>query len=209
MAGERYMTTDHDRIRRWVEERGGKPSTVKSTHTDDDPGLIRLDFPGYSGGDSLEEIAWDEWFQKFDDSDLVLLHQETLASGEQSNFNKLISRSTAEENDSAEWVGGESGDRASRREGGSSARSSGRGSSSRKRATARAATGGDGTIDLNSASAEDLDSVFGIGSATAEKIIRYRDRELGGRFHSEHDITHIPGIGDETARMILKNAEIR
>lgn len=50
MAGERYMTTEHDRIREWVEDRNGKPSTVKSTHSDDDPGLIRLDFPGYSGG---------------------------------------------------------------------------------------------------------------------------------------------------------------
>lgn len=105
MAGESFMTTDHDRIREWAEERDGKPSTVKSTHTDDDPGLIRLDFPGYSGGDSLEEIPWDEWFEKFDESELVLLFQETLADGEQSNFHKLISRSTADDEEGAEWVG--------------------------------------------------------------------------------------------------------
>lgn len=105
MAGERYMTQDHETIREWAEERGGRPATVAVTHTDEDPGLIRLDFPGYSGEDSLEEIEWDEWFEKFDESDLVLLYQETLASGEQSNFNKLISRETAEENESAEWVG--------------------------------------------------------------------------------------------------------
>lgn len=106
MAGERYMTRDHDRIRRWVEERGGWPATVASTHSDDDAGLIRLDFPGYSGGDSLERISWEEWFRKFDDSGLVLLHQESLASGEKSNFNKLISQDTADKNDSAEWVEG-------------------------------------------------------------------------------------------------------
>lgn len=105
MPGERYMTTDHERIREWVESRRGKPSTVRATHTDRDPGLIRLDFPGYSGGDSLEEISWDDWFRKFDDSRLVLLYQETLASGGKSNFNKLISRDTAEHNDSAEWIG--------------------------------------------------------------------------------------------------------
>lgn len=106
MAGERQMTTDHDRIRAWVEERGGSPATVASTHEEDDAGIIRIDFPGYSGEGSLEKISWDEWFQKFDDSDLVFLYQETLASGGQSNFNKLIKRETAEENDSAEWTDG-------------------------------------------------------------------------------------------------------
>ena len=109
MAGERYMTRDHETIREWVEERGGKPATVASTHHGDDPGLIRLDFPAYSGGDSLEEISWEEWLQKFDESDLVLLYQETLASGEESSFNKLISRDTADETDDATWVGESSG----------------------------------------------------------------------------------------------------
>ncbi len=182
------MTTDHDRIRSWAEQRNGKPSTVKSTHTEDDPGLIRLDFPGYSGGDSLEEITWEEWFDKFDRSGLVLLYQETLADGGQSSFNKLISRDTAEENDSAEWAG-EPGGR----------------SGARERGAATAA----GKVDLNRASAEELDGVFGIGPATAKKIIEYRDQELGGRFHSEHDITHIPGIGEKTARAIVKNARVK
>ena len=103
MAGERYMTRNHDAIRRWVEDRGGSPATVGATRGDDDPGIIRIDFPGYSGEGTLEKISWDEWFQKFDDSNLVFLHQETLADGGRSNFNKLISDSTAEENDSAEW----------------------------------------------------------------------------------------------------------
>ncbi len=202
MAGERYMTMDHERIREWVEERDGKPSTVRSTHSDDDAGLIRLDFPGYSGGDSLEEISWEEWFEKFDDSGLVLLFQETLSSGGQSSFNKLISRETAEENDSAEWVGGEGrrgGSRpsASRESASRDSRSSGRGG----RRTGR--------VNLNTATAQELDTVFGIGPATAEKIVRYRDQELGGEFHSEHDITHIPGIGDRTAEAILRNARVR
>lgn len=106
MAGKRYMTTDHDRIRSWVEERGGVPATVSSTRSNGDAGIIRIDFPGYSGEGSLERIGWDQWFQKFDESDLVLLYQETLADGGQSNFNKLISRKTADENDSAMWRNG-------------------------------------------------------------------------------------------------------
>ncbi|HWV55908.1 MAG TPA: hypothetical protein VNZ57_00425 [Longimicrobiales bacterium] len=106
MAGERYLTTDHDRIREWVEARGGWPSTVASTYRPDDAGLIRLDFPGYKGdGDSLKRISWDEWFAKFDENDYVLLYQETLASGEQSNFNRILSRETAEGTTGAEWQG--------------------------------------------------------------------------------------------------------
>jgi hypothetical protein len=44
----------------------------------------------------LEPIEWDEWFQKFDESGLALLVQETTARGERSNFNKLVKRETAE-----------------------------------------------------------------------------------------------------------------
>lgn len=103
MAGERFMTQNHDVIRRWVEDRGGSPATVGSTRSDDDAGIIRIDFPGYSGADTLQKIEWAEWFEKFDESELVFLYQETLADGGKSNFNKLISRSTADDNDSASW----------------------------------------------------------------------------------------------------------
>lgn len=85
-------TTDHDTIRRWAEQRGAKPACVKDTGANDDPGIIRLDFPGYSGGDSLEEISWDEWFEKFEEQGLALLYQDETGGGEQSNFNKLVSR---------------------------------------------------------------------------------------------------------------------
>ncbi len=87
--------TDHEEIRRWAEERGAKPSCVRNTGGTEDVGIIRLDFPGYSGEQSLEEISWDDWFQKFDEQGLALLHQETTADGQKSNFNKLVSRETS------------------------------------------------------------------------------------------------------------------
>ena len=90
------VLTDHDEIRRWAEERGAKPAGVRGTGDSDDVGIIRLDFPGYSGADSLEEISWDEWFDKFDESNLTLLVQDQTARGQKSNFNKLVSRQTAE-----------------------------------------------------------------------------------------------------------------
>lgn len=91
-----HPLTDHDEIRRWAEERGGKPRRVKGTGGADDPGMIRLDFPGFSGGESLQPISWDEWFNAFDDNDLALLVQDETAGGQRSNFNKLVSRATAE-----------------------------------------------------------------------------------------------------------------
>jgi hypothetical protein len=86
-------TTDHDVIRKWAEARNAKPSTVKRTGKEDDPGILRLNFPGYSGDASLTEITWEEWFGKFDEQNLALLFQETTKTGEPSNFNKLVSRS--------------------------------------------------------------------------------------------------------------------
>lgn len=96
-SAESKITTDHDEIRQWAEERGAKPSCVRGTGGGGDTGMIRLDFPGYSGEESLQPISWDEWFEKFDERGLALLHQETTAGGQRSNFNKLVSRETASE----------------------------------------------------------------------------------------------------------------
>jgi hypothetical protein len=93
---ESKVTFDHEEIRRWAEERGAKPSCVRGTGGREDIGMIRLDFPGYSGEHSLEHISWDDWFEKFDERNLALLYQETTAAGEKSNFNKIVSRETAE-----------------------------------------------------------------------------------------------------------------
>lgn len=88
-------TTDHDEIRQWAEARKATPAKVKGTGSGDDPGMIRLDFPGFSGADSLEHISWDDWFRAFDDNGLALVYQDTTADGAKSNFNKLIARETA------------------------------------------------------------------------------------------------------------------
>lgn len=85
-------TTDHETIRRWAEERGGHPATVKGTGGKDDPGILRIDFPGYSGEGKLEEITWDEFFDKFDASGLELVYQEETKDGQKSRFSKLVSR---------------------------------------------------------------------------------------------------------------------
>lgn len=95
MAGESRTTTDHETIRKWAEARGGKPAAVKRTESNGDVGLLRIDFPGYKGADSLEDISWDEFFKKFDEKHLVFLYQEHTAGGEESRFFKFLSSDTA------------------------------------------------------------------------------------------------------------------
>jgi hypothetical protein len=67
---------------------------VKGTaRGNDSAGLLRIDFPGYSGEGSLEEISWEEWHAKFQESTLEFLYQERTRDGSESRFFKLISKS--------------------------------------------------------------------------------------------------------------------
>ena len=84
-------TKDHDEIRKWAEARGGKPAVVAATEDQDETGILRLmfpDAPNHNDG-ALEEISWDEFFEKFDESGLELTYQEKTAEGQTSDFNKL------------------------------------------------------------------------------------------------------------------------
>lgn len=79
-------TTDHDEIRRWAEERGGRPSIVR---TDGEGGILRIDFQ--EPDENLEEISWEDFFRIFEDRKLAFLYQEDI-SGHKSRFNKLVDR---------------------------------------------------------------------------------------------------------------------
>jgi hypothetical protein len=92
MATDTKTTTDHDEIRRWAEDLDGRPAQVRGTGGGDDPGVLRIDFPGGAGQDDLEPVSWDDWFAKFDDAGLALLYQERKADGSKSTFNKLVNR---------------------------------------------------------------------------------------------------------------------
>jgi hypothetical protein len=85
-------TRDHDEIRRWAEARGAVPAEVKGTERGGEAGIIRFEFPkAPNRNDSkLEEISWEEFFEKFDKNDLELVYQEKTADGQKSNFNKLV-----------------------------------------------------------------------------------------------------------------------
>src|SRR3712207_6645416 len=84
-------TTDHDEVRRWAEERGGRPSVVRTGHRKG--GILRFDFG--EDDEKLEETSWEEFFQIFEDSKLALLHQDEIGSGQTSRFFKFVAREAA------------------------------------------------------------------------------------------------------------------
>lgn len=98
-------TTDHETIKQWVEARGGCPARVKGTGSGDDPGILRIDYPGFSGVKTLEAIEWGDFFAAFEDNELAFLYQDE----PNSRFSKLVSR---------ERVAGDADGRAKRESGG-------------------------------------------------------------------------------------------
>lgn len=88
------VTTNHDQIRKWAEARCGRPATVKETSRPGKAGVLRIDFPDYRGKDTLQEISWDDFFEKFDSSHLAFVYQDKTAGGKTSRFGKLVDRDT-------------------------------------------------------------------------------------------------------------------
>lgn len=92
---ESHVTTDHEEITRWVEERNGQPAIVKGTENGKSA-LLRIDYPGFTGEETLEAVSWEEFFRIFDENNLAFLYQERTADGDLSRFSKLIDRDQEE-----------------------------------------------------------------------------------------------------------------
>jgi hypothetical protein len=88
---ESQTTTDHAVIRKWVTERRGHPATVAATEDGGHAGILRIDFDPKD--ERLDEIDWDEFFRKFDQSDLAFLYQDRTRDGKISRFHKFVQRS--------------------------------------------------------------------------------------------------------------------
>jgi hypothetical protein len=87
---EGQVTTDHDTIREWIEERGGVPTSVEGTGRGQQPGVLRVDFEPEDA--ELEAISWDDFFEKFERERLAFLYQERTKDGSISRFHKFVNR---------------------------------------------------------------------------------------------------------------------
>lgn len=83
-------TTDHNVIKKWVEQRGGKPAIVEGTEKNEEgAGVLRIMFT-QQASDRLKEVDWDTFFQTFDQSNLEFLYQDKTKDGRESRFFKFI-----------------------------------------------------------------------------------------------------------------------
>lgn len=87
-------TRDHGIIQRWVEERGGRPAAVKRTRGRDDVGPLCIDLPGYAPRESLEVLAWEDFFDRFERHGFSFLYEDRTHDGELSRFSKLVRKSS-------------------------------------------------------------------------------------------------------------------
>ncbi len=92
MDHEAKTTTDRNTIRKWAEERGGRPATVRATEDDGHAGILRIDFDPKEK--SLDPIDWEEFFRKFEESELEFLYQLHTKDGGLSRFHKFVHRSS-------------------------------------------------------------------------------------------------------------------
>lgn len=71
--GRIETTTDHETIRRWIEERGSTAARVTDP-IGDDPGSLAV-VPEGTDDDSVEVIPWEEFFETFEQEELAFVHQ--------------------------------------------------------------------------------------------------------------------------------------
>ena len=91
-TGQSKITSDHETIKKWVEDRGGVPVSVKGTSSSGETGLLRIQFPGFGKEDPFNKISWEEFFSKFDEKNLAFLCQDETRDGKQSRFFKFVAR---------------------------------------------------------------------------------------------------------------------
>ena len=85
---EAKTTRDHETIRHWVEERGGKPSAAADAASPIDPGILQLEFdPNHRKPDVL---TWGEFFETFEDAELTFLYEDETEEGKTSRFYQFI-----------------------------------------------------------------------------------------------------------------------
>lgn len=83
-AGQPLATRSRAIIRQWAEQRKATPATAPFGQ-DAAERVLRFDFPDAESG-ALQPVSWDEFFQIFDERELVFIFQQHMTAGEVSDF---------------------------------------------------------------------------------------------------------------------------
>lgn len=195
-------TVDHETIRRWVETRGGSPAHVKGSGSRDDPGILRIDFPGFSGHGSLEKISWKKFFDAFDRNRLAFLYQDS----PKSRFSKLVSRESVDVNGSGSRRG--NGRRAQARSG-NGRRARGDGRQQARRAAARAAT--IDAIDLLTQQHREVEELFekleSARGSRPQRTFQQLAAALAAHTQLEETIFYPAVFGDDNEELLRESVE--
>lgn len=87
--GAAKKTINHDAIRKWVEDRGGRPARVAR---DGESGELRIEFADEIAAGGVEALTWRRFFQAFEAEGLAFLYQQENEQGRQSRFNQFVRR---------------------------------------------------------------------------------------------------------------------
>ena len=96
---ELLVTTNHDRIRKWVETRGGRPATRLPSRRKSQSmtGPLHIAIVGDTRSrsytdPSYETLTWDDFFTRFDEDGMSFAYLDTTPTGRRSNFYKFTRR---------------------------------------------------------------------------------------------------------------------
>jgi hypothetical protein len=92
MGSPPNITTDHDLIRTWVEERGGQPTRAGRVARKRG-GTLQIRFDDER--EHWQTISWDDFFRQFDAEQLAFVYQEGAAHAGPPPVSKLVRRARA------------------------------------------------------------------------------------------------------------------
>jgi hypothetical protein len=87
MPNQSITTIDHDEIKKWIMDRGGKPSVIEDNGKTE---MLRVDFG--ENEENLKEISWEKFFDIFEKNKIAFVYQEKTSEDEISRFCKFVSR---------------------------------------------------------------------------------------------------------------------
>ena len=95
------ITTDHKIIQAWIEERDGQPARLRELRIgingEKELKVLRIDFGSIDA--DIEPITWKEFFEVFDEQDLLFFYEDGSGKKGDEKFKFLERRGMPEESD--------------------------------------------------------------------------------------------------------------